>query len=167
MAQDDRSSLKTDGLITKGILLGYSASGVTPSVTAAGAAGTSTTLIKGLQQIPDIGGTAETIEVTTFNDHAHTYINGLLNYGDSIDFTCLHDSDQFIAVNGLQGQYNWIVALPDGATHSSASDFATIKTVAVFPGEVSAKVNGVGTNEALTDTISLKPSGTIEFSQLS
>ena len=42
-----------------------------------------------------------------------------------------------------------------------------IKTVAVFPAEVSAKVNGVGTNEALTDTISLKPAGTIEFSQLS
>lgn len=167
MAQDDRSALKTDGLITKGILLGYAASGVTPSITASGAAGTSTTLIKGLQQIPDIGGTAETIEVTTFNDHAHTYINGLLNYGDSIDFTALHDSDQFVAINGMAGQYNWIVGLPDGATHASATDFATIKTVAVFPGEVSAKVNGVGTNEALTDTISLKPSGTIEFSQLS
>lgn len=167
MAQDNRQSLQTEGLITKGILLGYAASGVTPSVTAAGAAGTSTTLVKGLQQIPDVGGTAETIEVTTFNDHAHTYINGLLNYGDSIDFTCLHDSDQFIAVNALQGQQNWIVALPDGDTHASASDFATIKTVAIFPAEVSAKVNGVGTNEALTDTISLKPTGTIEFSQLS
>ena len=167
MAQDDRSALKTDGLITKGILLDYSAIGVTPSITAAGAAGTSTTLIKGLQQIPDVGGTAETIEVTTFNDHAHTYINGLLNYGDSIDFTCLHDASQFTTVNGLQGQYNWIIGLPDGTTHASANDFATISTVAIFPAESSAKINGVGTNEALTDTISLKPAGSIVFSTVS
>lgn len=163
MANDNRESLAVVGRITKGILLGY---GVTPTIASTGAAGTGTTLIKGLQQIPDIGGTAETIEVTTFNDHAHTFINGLLTYGDAIEFTALHDATQFAALQAL-GETNWVVGLPDSGDAASAEDFATIGTLASFKGQVSAKINGVGTNEALTDTISITPSSDIVFSTAS
>ena len=163
MANNDRSTLAVVGRITKGILLGY---GTTPTITSTGAAGSGTTLIKGLQQIPDIGGTAETIEVTTFNDHAHTFINGLLTYGDSIEFTALHDATQFQALQSL-GEATWVVGLPDTGDAAPAEDFAEIGTLATFKGQVSAKINGVGTNEALTDTIAITPSSNITFSQAS
>lgn len=165
MANNDRSSLAVVGRITKGILLGY---GVTPTISIAstGAAGSGTTLIKGLQQIPDIGGTAETIEVTTFNDHAHTFINGLLTYGDSIEFTALHDATQFSTLQGLSECY-WVVGLPDTGDAAPSDDFAEIGTLATFKGQVSAKINGVGTNEALTDTIAITPSSDITFSTAS
>lgn len=163
MANDQRTSLAVDGRITKGILLGY---GITPTITPSGAAGSGTTLIKGLQQIPDIGGTAETIETTTFNDHAHTFISGLLTYGDAIEFTALHDATQFATLASL-GKSRWVVGLPDSGSIAPSDDFADIGTLATFDGEVSIKVNGVGTNEALTDTISITPSSSIEFSTAS
>ena len=165
MANDQRTALAVTGRITKGILLGYGADN-TISITRTGTAGSGTTLIKGLQQIPDIGGTAETIETTTFNDHAHTFINGLLTYGDSIEFTCLHDATQFQTLSSLSEQY-WVVGLPDTGDSAPSNDFAEIGTLAKFRGQVSVRINGVGTNEALTDTIAITPSSSIEFSQAS
>lgn len=168
----NRQALEITGQITKGILLGYcdESTAATDGVikadfygfSADGTPATGVTGIKGLQQIPDIGGTAETIETTTFNSHAHTFINGLLTYGDSIEFTALHDAAQFVALQGLGSKY-WVVGLPDGGDGGASDDYATIKTVAIFKGEVSARINGVGTNEALTDTIAITPSSSIEF----
>ena len=164
MANDQRTALAVTGRITKGILLGYGDDN-TISITATGTAGAGTTLIKGLQAIPDIGGTAETIEVTTFNDHAHTFINGLLTYGDSIEFTCLHDAAQFNTIKSLSEKF-WVVGLPDTGDAAPSDDFASIGTLAKFRAQVSIRINGVGTNEALTDTIALTPASTIEFSQV-
>lgn len=162
MANNDRTALAVDGRITKGILLGYNAA-TTCVISKAGNVGSSSVLVKGLQQIPDVGGNAETIEVTTFNDHAHTYINGLLTYGDSIEFTCLHDASQFSALSGITTPLYFAVGLPDADTITSTSDFDEIGTVAQFEGELSVKINGVGTNEALTDTIAITPKSTIMF----
>lgn len=170
-----RQALEITGQITKGILLGYcdAATAATDGVikadfygfSADGEAVTGVTAIKGLQQIPDIGGTAETIETTTFNSHAHTFISGLLTYGDSIEFTALHNAAQFTTLQSLGEKY-WVVALPDGEDGGKSDDYATIKTVAIFKGEVSARINSVSTNEALTDTIAITPSSSIEFKAL-
>ena len=37
-----------------------------------------------LQEIPDLGGETEAIEITTLDDAAHKYTDGILNYGDSL-----------------------------------------------------------------------------------
>jgi len=58
-----------------------------------------------LQEIPDLGGTTDTVEVTTFDDAAHMFIKGLLSYGDSVDFTFLYASDQFTLLSSMDGQY--------------------------------------------------------------
>ena len=34
-----------------------------------------------LQEIPDLGGDTESIEITTLADAAHMYVNGIKNYG--------------------------------------------------------------------------------------
>ena len=161
MANNDRTSLAVDGRITKGLLLAYAATTTPVKISTAG--NSDGTLIKGLQQIPDVGGNAETIEVTTFNDHAHTFINGLLTYGDSIEFTCLHDKNQFATLAAITTPLQFAIGLPDADTITSTSDFDEIGTVAQLEGELSVKINGVGTNEALTDTIAITPKSTIQF----
>ena len=80
------------------------------------------------------------------------YINGLKDYGDSLDFTFLYDKTQFTTLNGLTGTISWKVTLPGtgGAT-------------ATFDGEPSVRLNGVGVNDAITYTLSVKPSSAITF----
>lgn len=97
-----------------------------------------------LQEIPELGGTAESIEITTLADAAHMYTDGILNYGDSLAFKFLYEKEQFTTLHGLDGSQTWKVELPDGA-HCS------------FSGTCSVALDGVGVNAALTYTLSIKP----------
>lgn len=97
-----------------------------------------------LQEIPDLGGEAESIEITVLSDAAHMYTDGILNYGDSLAFKFLYEKAQFVELNGLDASESWKVKLPDGATCS-------------FTGTASVKLDGVGVNAALTYTLSIKP----------
>lgn len=97
-----------------------------------------------LQEIPELGGSAESIEVTVLSDVAHMYTDGILNYGDSLDFKFLYEKAQFVELNGAEGSQEWRVELSDGAT-------------CTFGGSCSVKLDGVGVNAALTYTLSIKP----------
>lgn len=97
-----------------------------------------------LQEIPQLGGTAESIEITTLDDAAHMYTDGIKNYGDSLSFKFLYETEQFEALNGLTGSNGWKVTLPDGAECS-------------FSGTSSVALDGVGVNAALTYTLAVKP----------
>lgn len=129
------------GTLSKGIKLSYKS----------GSASSYTDLTN-LQEIPDIGGSADSVEVTTLDDAAHMYINGLLDYGDSLDFTFLYDKTQFNTLSGLSGSVSWKVTLP-----------GTGGLTATFDGEPSVRLNGVGVNDAVTYTLSVKPSSAIAF----
>lgn len=129
------------GTLSKGIKLSYKAG-----------SGSTYTDLTNLQEIPDIGGSADSVEVTTLADDAHMYINGLLDYGDSLDFTFLYEKTQFTTLSGLTGSQNWKVALP-GTGGATAS----------FDAEPSVRLNGVGVNDAITYTLSLKPSSAITW----
>lgn len=97
-----------------------------------------------LQEIPELGGDVEAIEITTLADEAHTYTDGLKNYGDSLAFVFLYETAQFETLNGLTGVSDWEVALPDGTTCS-------------FSGSSSVKLAGAGVATALTYTLAIKP----------
>ena len=129
------------GTLSKGIKLAYKTG-----------SGTSFTDLTDLQEIPDLGGSADSVEVTTLEDEAHRYINGLLDYGDSLDFTFLYEKTQFTTLNGLTGSNSWKVTLPGtgGAT-------------CTFDAEASVQLNGVGVNDALTYTLSLKPTSAMTW----
>lgn len=129
------------GTLSKGIKLSYKASG-----------GNTYTDLTNLQEIPDIGGSADSVEVTTLDDAAHMYINGLLDYGDSLDFTFLYAKTQFNALAALSGTVSWKVTLP-----------GTSALTATFDGECAVKLNSVGVNDAITYTLSIKPSSAITF----
>ena len=98
-----------------------------------------------LQEIPELGGDTESIEITTLADAAHTYTDGIKNYGDSLGFVFLYETEQFDTLQGIAGQENeWQVELPDGTT-------------CTFGGTHSVKLAGVGVNAALTYTLAIKP----------
>lgn len=97
-----------------------------------------------LQEIPDLGGEAESIEITCLADAAHTYTNGILNYGDSLAFKFLYEKEQFATLAAVKDSAEWKVELPDASTCS-------------FSGTASVKLDGVGVNAALTYTLSIKP----------
>lgn len=97
-----------------------------------------------LQEIPDLGGEAEAIEITTLADAAHMYTDGILNYGDSLAFKFLYEKAQFVTLSTLEGSQQWKVVLPDD-------------TACSFSGTASVKLDGVGVNAALTYTLAIKP----------
>ena len=97
-----------------------------------------------LQEIPDLGGEAEAIEITTLADAAHMYTDGILNYGDSLAFKFLYEKEQFVTLSALEGSQSWKVVLPD-------------TTACTFSGTASVKLDGVGVNAALTYTLAIKP----------
>ena len=127
-------------VISKGITLSYNK----------GATGTNYLALADLQEIPDLGGEVEAIEVTTLADAAHKYTDGLLNYGDSLAFKFLYNAGQFNTLNDLSGVNGWQVALPDGTT-------------CTFTGTSSVKLDGVGVNAAITYTLSIKPNSAMDW----
>lgn len=119
--------------ISKGITLSYKAKD-----------GGEYKALTNLQEIPDLGGEAEAIEITTLADAAHMYTDGILNYGDSLAFKFLYEKAQFTELQALEEVNEWKVDLPDGAACS-------------FSGTSSVKLDAVGVNAALTYTLAVKP----------
>ena len=124
-------------VISKGITLSYKTSG-----------GSTYTTLTDLQEIPELGGDSEAIEITTLDDAAHMYTDGILNYGDSLAFIFLYKKEQFTTLQGLEGSIEWKVSLPDNTT-------------CTFSGTSSVKLAGVGVNAALTYTLSIKPNSSM------
>lgn len=119
-----------------------------------GASASAFTALTNLQEIPDIGGTKESIEITTLADAAHVYTDGLINYGDSIEFKFLYEYAQFNTLNGLTGAQEWKVALPGGES-------------CTFSGTGSVKLDGVGVNAVLTYTLAIKPTSAMTWAAAS
>lgn len=119
------------GICSKGIKLSYKTSSDFIELT-------------NLQEIPELGGDKEAIETTVLMDEAHMYIDGILNYGDSLAFKFLYEKTQFTTLTSLEEVATWKVELPDGAT-------------CTFEGTGSVKLDGVGVNAALTYTLSIRP----------
>ena len=102
------------------------------------------TQLTNLQEIPSLGGTSESIEISTLADAAHMYTDGILNYGDSLSFKFLYEKEQMTTLNNIEGSAGWQVKLPDGAT-------------CTFTGTASVSLDSVGVNAALTYTLAIKP----------
>ena len=97
-----------------------------------------------LQEIPELGGETEGIEITTLADEAHMFTDGLKNYGDSLVFKFLYDKTQFQTLDKQKSECNFQVELPDGAK-------------CTFKGTEAVKLDGVGVNAALTYSLAIKP----------
>lgn len=126
------------GLASVGVTLGYSAT--IPATTY--------TDLAGLQEIPDIGGKVDKIEVTTMKDTSKRYIQGLSDPGD-LAFKFLYangaTTDAFRVLKGLEAAavpVAFEVGFPDG-------------TKIDFTAYVQVSLNGVKTGEVLGFTLNL------------
>jgi hypothetical protein len=127
------------GILSKGIKLAYKVGESADFVE-----------LTNLQEIPDLGGTSEAVEVTTLADAAHMYIDGLINYGDSLEFKFLYETEQFSSLGAIKSVASWQVTLPD-------------QTVCTFTGGCSVKLDGVGINSPLTYTLAVKPNSEMKW----
>ena len=105
-----------------------------------------------LQEIPELGGDTEAIEITTLADPAHMYTDGIKNYGDSLSFKFLYEKTQYMDLASATETSSWKVVLPDGISCS-------------FTGTSSVKLDGVGVNAALTYTLNVKPNSEMTWVQ--
>ena len=104
--------------------------------------------IANLQECPELGGTAEKVDVTTLADGNKKYINGIKDFGD-LAFKFLYDNSSatsnYRVVRGLEESgkvVDWKVTFPD------STEFA-------FSGEVTTAIDSASVNNALTFTANI------------
>lgn len=104
------------------------------------------TELAGLQEIPEMGGTPEKVEVTTLKNGAKRYINGVVDYGD-LAFKFLYDNSSADSAYRILRQLeaartvsDFRVELPDGTTFE-------------FSGQATTKLDNAGVNAALKFTV--------------
>lgn len=104
--------------------------------------------IANLQECPELGGTAEKVDVTTLADGNKKYINGIKDFGD-LAFKFLYDNStttsNYRVVRGLEEAGNvvdWKVTFPDN-------------TEFMFSGEVTTAIDSASVNNALTFTATI------------
>lgn len=124
------------GILTKGITLSYKKDGSNYAV------------IANLQECPELGGTAENVEVTTLADGNKKYIKGIKDFGE-LAFKFLYDNSgaesNYRVVRGLEEAGNiveWKVTFPDNTTFA-------------FSGEVTTAIDSAAVNAALTFTATI------------
>lgn len=134
-------------VISKGIILSYKRQG--PD-------GGEFTPLKDLYEIPELGGDVDKIEVTNLESHAHAYINGIKNYGDTVSFKFYYEKTQFGDLNKLVDENgnpvvcDWKVELPDATT-------------CTFSGAPTVKLDGASYNVALTYSLNIAPTTEMVF----
>lgn len=127
------------GILTKGISLSYK--------TGEG----EWTKLENLQEIPEIGnGAPEKIEVTTLEDNVKTYIAGLGDSGQDLNFKFLYEKTQFQTLLAMTESCQWKVSMPD-------------EVAATFDGTPSVKFDSAAPNNALTYTLNVLVESEILF----
>lgn len=118
--------------------------------------GTAWNQVGGVKTIPEMGGSPQTIDVTTLSSLRQESIEGL-QQNQSLAFQCVYQGDNFKALAALSGnhkQYNWKVTFPDGTTST-------------FTGSFVIKTDSYGTNAALGFTITVTVSEGPDFTPAS
>lgn len=123
------------GILSKGITLSYKKE-------------TQFAVIPDLQEVPDLGGSAEKVDVTTLADGNYKYINGIKDFGD-LEFKFLYSNSgtesNYRICRGLEEAgkvVEWKVSFPDGTSFE-------------FSGEPSTTIDGQSVNSAITFTLNI------------
>lgn len=124
------------GILTKGITLSYKTTGSAYKE------------ITGLQECPELGGSADNVDVTTLADGNYKYIQGIKDFGD-LAFTFLYDNSgtdsNYRVLRGFEDAgtvVDWQVKFPDNTTFS-------------FSGQVATATGSAAVNAAITFTATI------------
>ena len=123
------------GILSKGITLSYKKNA-------------DYVVIPDLQEVPDVGGPADKVDVTTLADGNYRYINGIKDFGD-LAFKFLYDNagetSNYRICRGLEEAeqvVDWKMDFPDGTSFA-------------FKGEPSTTIDGQSVNSAITFTLNI------------
>lgn len=133
------------GILSKGIKISYEKTGGT------------FVEIPDLQEVPELGGAAEKVEVTTLADGAKRYIKGIVDYGD-LSFKFLYDNSK------ADSSYRVLKGIEDEETIKKFKVEFPDKTVFAFSASVNTKVNSASVNAPLTFNANLTLNSKIEVS---
>ena len=124
----------------------------------------STPTIYCIKSFPDIDphGNPDQVETTDLCDEYHTYMDGLKNYGDNLEFVANYDEAKFNALNSLTEAQSVSILLCSGASDTTGANGKFTLT-----GEVSVRLNGGGVGDVMEMTIIIKPTSAITFTTVS
>lgn len=117
--------------------------------------GSTYTKLVDIKSFPDMGQPANGLETTTLSDAARTYIKGIGETPQNLDFTCnytLTDYNTLAALVGSEEDY----AVWFGGTSAGVPDGHEGKYT--FSGYLDVYVTGGGVNEVVNMTCSIAPS---------
>lgn len=130
------------GILSKGIELKYQK-------------GSEWIVIPDLQEIPELGGTPEQVEVTTLADGAKRYIAGIKDFGE-LQFKFLYDNA------GVDSSYRICRELEDSKAIGAFKVVLPDQTEFAFSASVSTKLDSAGINAPLTFTAALSLNSDME-----
>lgn len=98
-----------------------------------------------IKDFPSLLGKRSSLETTTLQDDAQTFIAGIRQQSESFDFTANYDATVYNALNTLSGEQSWELSFSDGSKYT-------------WKGTVSVSVNEGSVDSVLEMTISVTPS---------
>ena len=98
-----------------------------------------------IKDFPSLLGKRSSLETTTLQDDAQTFIPGIRSQSESFDFTANYDPAVYSALNNLTGDQSWSLSFSDGSNYT-------------WKGAVSVSVNEGAVDAVVEMTISVSPS---------
>ena len=129
------------------------------------------TVIPGLLEVPDIGGTTEKVDVTTLADTSRQYINGIKDYGE-LTFKFVYDG---LCCDGVGGEkvsnYQFLYDLFEGSNADTETkkwkiqykSTSTRQFNFTFDGYGSLSMDSASVNSALTFTLTITLASDIQY----
>ena len=118
-----------------------------------------------IKSFPDIDphGNPDQIETTDLCDEFHTYMDGLKNFADDLEFTANYDEAKFDTLNAIGSTHKAVdILLCNSANDETGANGKFSMTEA----EIAVRLNGGGVGDVLEMTIVIKPKSAITFASV-
>ena len=125
--------------------------------------GSTYTKLLDIKSFPDLMGGPNNLETTTLSDEMKTYIPGLKDPGDALEFGANYTAADFAAVEALERIEKYYAVWIGASGTPLAPDGSKGKFS--FKGYAYATKNGAGTNEVQDMTVGIIPSTPITFAE--
>lgn len=123
--------------------------------------GTTYTKLLDIKDFPDLMQGPNKLETTTLSDAMKTYIPGLKDSGDALEFTANYTAADFATIVGLEGTETYFAVWIGASGSPLAPDGSNGKFA--FKGYAYATKKGAGTDEVQDMTVGIVPSTPITF----